>query len=134
MTTADDGPRAAKGGRAARVVAVVDDDRDIREIVSMVLEMEGYCVITAANGREAITLLQSRNDVRLILLDLMMPEMNGWQFSSAQQNDPSIAGIPVVVLSGGEPFATKAEAVHAAGFLMKPIDLELLLRTFRIYC
>jgi CheY-like chemotaxis protein len=103
-------------------ILIVDDDLEIRDTLSELLHEEGYSVATAKNGHEALFLLRERIVPRLILLDLMMPVMNGWQFRQEQQRDPLLRGIPVVVIS-----ATRAPAIDAAEILTKPIDLEVLL-------
>src|SRR4051812_1696827 len=83
---------------ADRQILVVDDDREIRAVVDDLLTGEGYSVRTAGNGRQALEILaQWRPEV--ILLDLSMPEMNGWTFLAHQQADPTLAGIPVIVMS-----------------------------------
>src|SRR3954470_12387725 len=90
-------------------VLVVDDDPDIRESVRLVLEDEGYEVEEAADGAAALALLRAattRPDV--ILLDLMMPVMNGWQFRAAQLADDDLADIPVIVLSADSNLSEKA--------------------------
>jgi two-component system, chemotaxis family, chemotaxis protein CheY len=109
-------------GRANRVM-VVDDDGDFRLLVRELLESEGCAVTEAANGKAALDILRRSDLPHLILLDLMMPVMNGWDFHAAMQNDPALAGIPVAVLSGVErmrPFGPMHE-------LHKPIDLPSLL-------
>ena len=80
-------------------MCVVDDDPDMREALRLVLELRGYSVEEAADGQRALELLRSNPGCCLILLDLMMPGMNGWQFRKAQQEAPELAAIPVVVLS-----------------------------------
>jgi CheY-like chemotaxis protein len=125
---------------AKQRIAVVDDDFDIRSMLTLVLEMDGYEVVAAANGQEALDRLRTLDERRpgppasLILLDLMMPIMNGWQFRAAQKEDPHLAPIPVVVLSGDGNVAEKTAAIGAAGYLRKPIDLEALLATVKGYC
>src|SRR5262249_27660442 len=86
-------------GNIGGCVLVVDDDADVRGMLAQVLELEGYDVVTAADGREALRRLEERRPF-LVLLDLMMPGMNGWQFRAEQLKQPGIADVPVVVLSG----------------------------------
>jgi CheY-like chemotaxis protein len=104
-------------------VMVIEDERDIREAVEAVLADEGYDVMGACDGADALDKLRSFHPV-LVLLDLMMPRMNGWQFRAAQQQDPELAGIPVVVLSA----LGRVPDLDAADFLPKPFDLERLVR------
>lgn len=106
-----------------REVLVVDDDADIREGVAEVLALAGYSVITAENGRAALELLSGPRLPALILLDLMMPEMDGWAVLSALRADRRLAAVPVVILTAME----RSRAPQAAGYLRKPFDLDDLL-------
>jgi CheY-like chemotaxis protein len=119
---------------ACPLILVVEDDRAIREVLTDVLESEGYQVLNAANGRDAIQLLQSSTPPCLILLDLMMPVMNGWQFRDVQRQDPALAPVPVVVISADSDLPIKAAAIEANDFLKKPIELNRLLNTVEQYC
>jgi two-component system response regulator MprA len=118
---------------AAGCVLVVDDDPDICEVIQTVLELYGYRAISARDGAEA--LLQLREGVRpcLIILDLMMPRMNGFQFREEQQKDPAFRNIPVVVLSGDGKAEGKAANLGLDG-LRKPIELEVLLEVVGRSC
>ena len=105
-----------------RPVLVVDDDPDIRETLRFVLEDAGYPVYTAENGREALEVLADAQPLPgLILLDLMMPVMNGWQLRMELLKDQRLARIPVVVISGAANVESEARALGAAGYLAKPI-------------
>jgi CheY-like chemotaxis protein len=115
-------------------ILIVEDDVDIRETLAEILADEGYSVASAANGLDAIAYLQSETLPAVILLDLMMPVMSGWEFRAKQQQDPRIAPIPVVVLSGDGNIQAKATSLNAAGFLPKPVDLERLLGMVSHYC
>ncbi len=121
---------------ARKPVMVVDDDTHIREALREVLQDEGYAVVGFANGREAIEHLKAPRDASpgLILLDLMMPVMNGWQFRQAQLEDPSLANIPVVVISADGGLIRKAASMNATARLCKPIELDELLETLGQYC
>jgi CheY-like chemotaxis protein len=103
-------------------VLVVDDEADIREAVSEVLSDEGYDVEAAGDGAEALRKLHSYHPC-LVLLDLMMPGMNGWEFRAAQKHDPEVSKIPVVVLSA----LGRVGSIDAQGFLPKPFELDDLL-------
>jgi CheY-like chemotaxis protein len=107
---------------------LVDDDPDIRESMSMVLQAEGYVVETAANGAEALEKLRVSPTPSLVLLDLMMPVMNGWRFLELV-NGGRPADFPVVVVSAGVP--PKPE--NAVSYLRKPVDLDALLATVAQY-
>ena len=106
-------------------VLVVDDDEDIREVLSEILRARGYAVQTAAEGREALALLRAGAPPALILLDMRMPGMSGWEFRHEQRRDPQLAGIPIVVLSGGN-LRGVAASLGAADVLAKPVDLDEL--------
>jgi CheY-like chemotaxis protein len=112
-------------------VLIAEDDREIRESVAELLESEGYEVIPAENGRRALEVLRAGGEQPgLILLDLMMPELDGFQFRAEQRKDPSLAGIPVLLMSAGGDLAAKAGQLGAAGYLKKPfIDIESILET-----
>jgi CheY-like chemotaxis protein len=115
-----------------KTVLVVDDDLEIRETIRDVLEEEGYRVDLAANGVEALALLRALskegpNWPSLILLDLMMPEMNGWQFCEAQSKDDALRTIPVVVISAASSVDKKNGAIRGRTVLKKPIELARLL-------
>ncbi|HZZ83700.1 MAG TPA: response regulator [Anaeromyxobacteraceae bacterium] len=106
-------------------VLVVEDDVAVRQAVAEVLESEGFVAEQAGDGASALALLQApeaRPDV--ILLDLMMPVMNGWQFRTAQLQDPDLAEIPVVVMS-----AMDASGVQADASILKPFDVDQLVAT-----
>lgn len=109
-----------------RGILVIEDDLDIREALLAVLADEGYKVIGVANGREALQHLE-RGQPALILLDLMMPVMDGWQFREAQQRDKRLREIPVVVISADSEARQKLGVMGDVGFLRKPIELDLLL-------
>ena len=114
-------------------VLIVEDDADLREMMAQLLSLEGYNTATVANGREALDYLHDgheRPDV--ILLDLMMPVMDGWEFRRKQQADPSLADVPVIVLSALDQ--SRAVDVNAEAFLKKPLDFDRLLQLVRHYC
>jgi signal transduction histidine kinase len=109
-----------------RRVLVADDDRDIRESLEDLLEDEGYEVLSAENGKQALNSLQA-GGADAILLDLRMPEMDGWEFRALQKNDERLKGIPVVALSGDR--SPQALAISADAYLRKPVGTAELLST-----
>ncbi|WP_235880020.1 response regulator [Polyangium aurulentum] len=113
---------------------VVEDDVDIRGLIADILRLEGYSVDAVENGREALEHLRAGPPPRVILLDLMMPEMNGWEFRTAQAQDPALAEIPVVILTGGGNAAAAAQGLGVDAFLRKPVDLDELLEMVKRYC
>jgi CheY-like chemotaxis protein len=106
------------------LVMLVDDDPELRQSMVDLLEDEGYRTVTAASGREALMLLRTHELPNLILLDLMMPDLNGWQFCEMQQRDPSLAGIPVLVVTAAR---TLAQTPAGVDVLLKPFSLEEVL-------
>ncbi len=111
-------------------VMVVDDDEDIREIVKLSLEASGYRVTTAVDGLEAWQHLNASAPPSLILLDLMMPRMDGEEFMKTLRSSPQ-ANIPVVIMSGHNASIQKAEELKVNGCLTKPVELDELLGTVR---
>jgi CheY-like chemotaxis protein len=109
-------------------ILIVEDDDDIREALTQILELEGYVVREATNGREALDICAKQPTPNLILLDLMMPVMDGWQFRSEQMKDPVLAKVPVVVISADASVHEKVASFGAATVLPKPISLDRLLR------
>lgn len=118
---------AAQDSDQCRVL-VVDDHAMICELLAEALGDEGYAVQTVYNGWAALELLQSW-DVDLILLDLMMPIMDGWAFRRAQLADPRLAAIPVVIMSAGPAGPRAAGDLTAAAVIPKPYSLDMLLET-----
>lgn len=117
----------------SRRVLVVEDDLDIRGAVVEVLEDASYEPVVASNGAEALARLrEGRPDPCLILLDMMMPVMDGYEFREAQRADPSMSEIPVVLFTA-HPNVTPA-SVGAVGVLKKPLDFDALLRLLERHC
>jgi CheY-like chemotaxis protein len=116
-------------------VLIVDDDSNIRDMLSLFLSHKGYTVATAANGQEALdTLGQATEMPDLILLDLMMPVMSGVEFRDVQRQDEALAAIPVAVISAAENLQDKAPQLDADTYLAKPIDFAALLETVERHC
>jgi CheY-like chemotaxis protein len=108
-------------------VMLVDDDPDIRETIQQILEEEGYAVTTAPDGEVALQRLGAGPLPRLVLLDLMMPVMDGREFLLRIAQEPRLGQIPIVLISSGRDARREATALGAAGYLAKPIELDLLL-------
>jgi CheY-like chemotaxis protein len=115
-------------------VLIVEDDRDTREMLGRFLELEGFEVRTAANGKIALDALREV-DPRdcVILLDLMMPVMDGWQFRQQQTKDPRLAEIPVVVITAAGP-REAVPPIQADAWISKPVDLDRLLQAITPLC
>jgi len=120
-------------------ILVVDDDDDIRDAVQDVLESEGYKTLGACNGQEALDLLRTERDrPSLVLLDLMMPEMDGWEFLSKVDAEPALRGMPVALMSA-HPSVRKAfdkspNALASRLLLPKPLNLLRLLAVVHDIC
>ena len=109
-----------------RVIAIVDDDSDLRETLSDILRDAGYATLPFAGAREALAGLRSLEAMpALILLDLMMPGMSGWEFRHEQLCDPVLRDIPVVVVSASRDLAR--HPISAKEILQKPVDIATLL-------
>src|SRR5262245_40571615 len=115
-------------------ILVVDDDPDIRASLCEILGDEGYRVTGVRNGREALEVLRKQTRPSLILLDMMMPEMDGWLFRREQQRLPELAGIPVVIVSAHGNVRDAALALGAADYLRKPLRIDSLLEIAERYC
>jgi CheY-like chemotaxis protein len=124
---------SAEGDRkevdTSKFVLIVDDDPDLLDVMSFVIESEGMAVETARNGEEALKLLLAGRRPGLVLLDLMMPVMNGWEFLDEVAKDPLLKVIPVVVLTAAE----RARVTGVVEVLCKPMDLKALLRVVERY-
>lgn len=108
-------------------ILIVDDDDEQRDLLAAVLATRGYACATAANGLEALAYLRhSAPDVSLVLLDLVMPIMDGWQFLTERGEDPRLANIPVILISGRVPAPMTSAAVGLAGHVERPFDVEKL--------
>ena len=118
----------------ASQILIVDDDPDIRETLTELLEEEGYSCAGAANGQEALQYLHERPSPALILLDLMMPVMDGFDFRTAQLEAEGLRGIPVIVVSASGRSKQAARDLAASDYLEKPIDVPLLFKKVRSVC
>jgi CheY-like chemotaxis protein len=116
---------------AGATVLVVEDDFDLCDALVPILEYDGHRVVSAANGREALDRLHEMAPPSLILLDLMMPVMDGEQFRAEQLRDPALASIPVVVLSAHAHAEERAARIGAVACLRKPFDVDVLLEQVR---
>jgi len=117
--------------QARATILLIEDDPDVRDAVAASLEDNGYRVVVAMHGQDALDILrQSKVRPSLILLDLMMPVMDGWQFREAQKKDPAIADIPVIALTAHGDL----QKFDATDHLRKPITLDVLLDTVDKFC
>jgi CheY-like chemotaxis protein len=120
-------------------VLIVEDDPDTREMLTMLLSTEGFHAVAAEDGLEALHLLRTVRHRAphvpcLVLLDLKMPRLGGGEFRRAQLGDPTVASVPVAVMSGASDAEQRAQALGAVATLTKPIDFDMLLDVVRRYC
>jgi two-component system, chemotaxis family, chemotaxis protein CheY len=118
---------------SGKTVLIVDDSQDIRDAFTHILDYEGYIVATASNGQEAWDCLEKQRP-DLILLDLMMPVLNGWDFASKLRERSEFSDIPVVILSASVSNTPDINKIGVNGFIKKPVDLENLLSTVNHFC
>ena len=114
-------------GTARGVVLVVDDDRDVSSTLADILEEAGYQAIVAHDGVQALELLRRGPRPSLVLLDLRMPRMDGYQFQAEKRRDPALVGIPVVVFTADRTRVPRADDLDAAAYVEKPARLEDIL-------
>jgi CheY-like chemotaxis protein len=112
-------------------ILLVEDNEDLRDMMSVALELGGHVVWPAGNGREALQILHLRQHPDLILADLMMPVMDGWELRAAIKADPSLSTIPLLVVSAVSPEIDRA--LGSTGYLAKPVDLDVLLDVVSSY-
>src|SRR5438034_4789953 len=120
-------------------VLIVEDDPDIRKMLSALLASEGFHAVAAEDGLEALHLLRAvrhraPDTPCLILLDLKMPRLSGNEFRRAQLGDPIVANVPVAIISGAIDAQQRAEDLGAVATVTKPIDFDVLLNVVRRYC
>ena len=125
--------------RPAGNVLIVEDDPDTREMLATLLATEGFYAVSAEDGLEALHVLRTVRHRApevpcLVLLDLMMPRLGGGEFRRAQLGDPTVANVPVAVLSGAVDIEQSAQALGAVASVTKPIDVEQLMNIVRRYC
>ena len=120
-------------------VLIVEDDPDMREMLSTLLTVEGFYVVGAEDGLEALHMLRTvrhraPDTPCLVLLDLKMPRFGGHEFRRAQLGDPTVATVPVAIISGVVDLEARARDLGAVASVAKPIDVENLLDVVRRYC
>jgi len=116
------------------IILVVEDDDDVRGALAAVLAARGYPVVEADNGRTALQHLRTKGPFCMILLDLFMPDMNGWAFREEQTRDPEIAAVPVVVITADTSAAERISGDGIIGAMTKPVEFERLLAMIGQHC
>jgi two-component system response regulator MprA len=117
-----------------QTVLLVDDNDDAREALAFLIERYGIQVVQARNGRDALRQLEQGLRPGLILLDLMMPQLDGWAFRAEQRRLPGGEDVPVVIYSASPTVGDDAAQLQVAGWLQKPLDFDELLAMVRRYC
>lgn len=114
-----------------KTVLIIEDEPELREMLARTLKIAGYHVLVSSNGQEAIDYLRSSDSAQpnMILMDLMMPGMDGWAFRSEMLRDPLLAYIPIVVISGNSNVTRVAKSMRANAHLSKPFSMEALVET-----
>ena len=120
--------------RRIHSILLVEDDRALHRAMTDILDAEGYRVIGAYDGQEAIDRLREGAHPSVILLDMMMPRKDGFQFRAEQLADPRLAAIPVIAYSGGAELSGAADTLRVQHWFRKPIDFGLLLEAIAVYC
>lgn len=120
-------------------VLIVEDDADTRQMLATLLATRGFQPVSAEDGLEALHLLRTVRrrapDVPcLVLLDLKMPRLGGLEFRRAQLGDPTVASVPVAVMSGVADLEQRAQALGAVAIVAKPIDVDILMDIVNRYC
>jgi CheY-like chemotaxis protein len=115
-------------------ILIVEDDSALREALAQVLSDEGYELLSARDGLEAVNCLKKGNRPDVILLDLSMPVVNGWEFRMFPKRDPELARIPVVLVTAGGYTREEVAWLEPAALVPKPVDLTLLLSVIRRFC
>jgi CheY-like chemotaxis protein len=112
-------------------ILIIEDDKDIRNSISEILAEEGFEPACAANGQEALDKLKQGLRPHLILLDLMMPVKDGFQFTEDVSKDQRFRDIPVVIMSADGNVSVKQARTGAKAYLKKPVDIDVLLQTVK---
>ena len=113
-------------------VLIIDDDPDVRQL--FLEQLADFDAVAAASGAEGLAVLRSDRQIRLVLLDLMMPEMDGWRFRHHQLSQPRLADIPTVIVTGASLAGIADEQLKAAEYLAKPVRRDNLIRVVEKYC
>ncbi|OGS01060.1 MAG: hypothetical protein A3G41_05175 [Elusimicrobia bacterium RIFCSPLOWO2_12_FULL_59_9] len=113
------------GNSKSRTILVVEDEPATREVLRRTLEQEGYRVCLASDGEEAVEMLR-RESTDMILLDLVLPGINGWEFCRAVRGEPALAHIPIIIITAKDSpaYQQKAFDLGANDYILKPFDLE----------
>ena len=120
------------GQRVAKDVLVVEDESYLCDLIADVLESEGHTARTASNGLEALDLMRQRKP-HIVLLDLMMPVMDGWEFMDALRENPQWDGVPIVIISAIYDAKRTQRETGARAVITKPFDIDQITEIVRLY-
>jgi CheY-like chemotaxis protein len=115
-------------------VLVIDDDDGVRLVMRKQLQHAGFDVIAAASGAEGLAIMRADASIRLVLLDMIMPLMDGWGVRQKQMEDPRLAQVPVIILTGAPLPTLVHEQLKAADYLLKPVGRDHLISVVSNYC
>jgi CheY-like chemotaxis protein len=115
-------------------VLVIDDDEGVRTAMRRHLQHAGFDVISAASGAEGLALMQSDSSICLVLLDMIMPAMDGWGVRRRQMDDPRLAKVPAIILTGAPLPSLVHDQLKAADYLLKPVGHAHLISVVSNYC
>jgi CheY-like chemotaxis protein len=118
----------------AREILIVEDDTALREALTQVLSDEGYDLLSARDGLEAVNCLKRGHRPDVILLDLSMPVVNGWEFRMFQKREPEVADIPVILITAGGYSRDEVAWLEPSALIHKPLNLPHLLEVVRRHC
>ena len=115
-------------------VLVIDDDEGVRTVMRRQLQHAGFDVVSAASGFDGLTMMQQDPGIRLVLLDMIMPVLDGWGVRQKQMEDPMLAQVPVIILTGAPLPSLVHDQLHAADYLLKPVGRDHLISVVSNYC
>ena len=115
-------------------VLVIDDDDGVRTVMRKQLQHAGFDVVTAASGSEGLAMMRQDAGIRLVLLDMIMPALDGWGVRQKQMEDPQLSQVPVIILTGAPLPSLVHAQLHAADYLLKPVGRDHLISVVSNYC
>ena len=115
-------------------VLVIDDDDGVRTVMGRQLQKAGFEVVTAASGAAGLDMLRADTTIRVVLLDMIMPVMDGWGVRQKQMDDPRLAQVPAIILTGAPLPSLVHDQLRAADYLLKPVGRDHLISVVSNYC
>lgn len=116
-----------------KTILLVEDDEDLRESLASFLRLSGFSLATAKSGMDALAYLKRANAPALVLLDLMMPGMSGWELRNQMLSEPTLSTIPVAVMTGVADAEQEAAGIGADAYFTKPFDLDAMVDVLHRY-